>query len=414
MIDGFGPLPQRQPASVDELGEMIRKGAEGGRAVYPLGGRTSLGIGLPPNQPGYAYDLTQLNKVIDYPARDMTITVQTGLTVAALRNLLNSEKQRLPVDLPGDDKATIGGAIALNRSGPRRLGLGTLRDYVIGISFMTDDGVEVKAGGRVVKNVAGYDLMKLQIGAMGTLGVLTQVTLKVFPRPEAQAIVAFGLNAASIGPTLDRLHESASRPMMLEVLNGAAARHLAASTGLSLPANDPWVVLVGFEEKPSTVAWQVTTLLAELRNAPVRDLGQLPAGQTDALIPALTSMQDLPDAKLSFRATILPSRVAAFLNEASGLAPDLVLHSHAGNGIIWGHSPGLELSLDRASVILNKLTDLAYGAQGNLVVRRCPADWKKVLPYWGRARSDRDVMRTIKTTLDPKNLFNPGRLFGDL
>src|SRR6185436_13958600 len=112
--------------------------------------------------------------------------------------------------------ATLGGAVAVNSSGPRRLGYGTLRDYVIGISFVTDEGVEVKAGGRVVKNVAGYDLMKLQIGAVGTLGILSQLTLKVKPKPEASAAVVFGCDTPALGAVLDALHASKSRPAIVE------------------------------------------------------------------------------------------------------------------------------------------------------------------------------------------------------
>ena len=168
LIDDFGPLPVRRPTSVAELCGLVKEAAAGGQGVYPVGGRTTLDVGLPPIKPGIALDTTALNQVIDYPARDMTITVQAGITMAKLQETLAAEGQWLPVDVPNPDQATIGGAVALNKSGPRRYGYGTLRDYVIGISFVTDEGNEVKAGGRVVKNVAGYDLMKLQVGAVGT------------------------------------------------------------------------------------------------------------------------------------------------------------------------------------------------------------------------------------------------------
>src|SRR5262245_21138531 len=131
-----------------------------------------LHLGLPPVKPGYAVDLRGLDQVIDYPARDMTITVRAGITIAKLQEILAKENQRLPVDIPDSEIATLGGAIAVNASGPRRYGFGTLRDYLIGISFTDDGGKEAKAGGRVVKNVAGYDLCKLHIGALGTLGIV--------------------------------------------------------------------------------------------------------------------------------------------------------------------------------------------------------------------------------------------------
>ena len=184
-IDDFGPLTVVRPQSVADLGDVVRRAAAEQQALYPVGGGTMLGLGLPPSRPGWAVDLRSLNSVIDYPARDMTITVQAGVPIAELRRVLAAENQRLPVDVPHADRATLGGALATNVSGPRRYGSGTLRDYVLGLSTVNDEGQEVKAGGRVVKNVAGYDLCKLHIGALGTLGVITQATLKVRPIPEA-------------------------------------------------------------------------------------------------------------------------------------------------------------------------------------------------------------------------------------
>src|SRR5262249_50140763 len=179
MIDDFTPQSMHRPSNVVELGELIRRASAEGLALYPFGGSTMPNLGCTPTKPGLGIDMRAFDQVIDYPARDMTITVQSGITIAKLQEVLAKENQRLPIDVPMPETATLGGAIAVNASGPRRYGYGTLRDYVIGISFMNDEGQEVKAGGRVVKNVAGYDICKLQIGALGTLGIITQVTLKV-------------------------------------------------------------------------------------------------------------------------------------------------------------------------------------------------------------------------------------------
>ena len=403
-IDGFGPLPVRRPATVADLGELVREAAGSGQGLYPVGGGTALDLGLPPTKPGVAVDTRGLDRVIDFPARDMTVTVQAGITVAALQALLASEGQRLPVDVPALDRATLGGAVAANLSGPRRLGRGTLRDYVIGISFVTDAGDEVKGGGRVVKNVAGYDLMKLHVGALGTLGVMTQVTLKVFPTPEDQALVAFGVNAAAVGPTLDRLHASASRPAAVELLNAAAAK------AVELPTTSPWLIVAGFEEKKVTVDWQVATLLGELKSAPVRDVTVRRNPACDAVWAALTGLQAFPGSNLTFKATVLPSRVGAFADAASAAYPDVVLHAHAGSGIVFGHVAA-ELTVERASALLAALAPKE--ANGSLTVRRCPPAWKKVLPVWCPPRGDRDLMRAVKTAVDPKGVFNPGSLFAD-
>jgi glycolate oxidase FAD binding subunit len=380
-IDSFGPVPVRRPASAADLCALVREARAARHALYPVGGRTALDYGLTPTEPGVACDTTALSGVIDYPARDMTVTVQAGVTLAALRAVLAKEGQWLPVDVPEPDRATLGGAVAANAGGPRRYGYGTLRDYVIGISVVTDDGVEVKAGGRVVKNVAGYDLMKLHIGALGTLGVVTQLTLKVKPKPEARAAVAFGCDAAALAGVLDLLAASKTRPVAVELLNRAAW----AAAGLApAPAAD-WVVVVGFEEKAAAVKWQVSALLAELTAVPARDATEL---ADTAALDALAALQVRPESRFIGRLSVLPSKLAEAVRSRAGL-----VHAHALTGVVWLHA-------DDAP------------PEGAAVVR-CPAARKAALPVWGAPRSDWELMRHIKRTLDPDNVFNPGRLFGD-
>jgi glycolate oxidase FAD binding subunit len=383
-IDHSAPLPVARPTSVADVGALVKEARASGRGVYPAGGRTTLDVGLPPAKPGVVLDTTALNQVIDYPARDMTITVQAGITIAALQAALAKEGQWLPVDVAAPERATLGGAIALNKSGPRRYGYGTLRDYVIGISFVTDDGVEVKAGGRVVKNVAGYDLMKLQIGAVGTLGVVTQATLKVKPRPEASAALAFGCDSPALGGVLDLLHASKSRPVAVELLNTAAWR----AGGVGPPFSSDWVIAVGFEEKAETVKWQLATLRDELAAAPVRDLVDVP--DAAALWSAITAMQIRPESRLIAKASVLPGKVA----ETVAIAPAGLVHAHALNGVVWTHDG-----------------ETAMDGQTH---RRCPTERKKSLPVWGQPTPAWDLMRTVNRTLDPDGVFNPGRLFGDL
>src|SRR5207248_587611 len=205
-IDEAGPFAVVRPTSVAEVGDLVRRAIDQGHALFPLGGRTLLDVGLPPDRAGVGVDLRDLSEVIDYPARDMTVTVQPGITLARLEVLLATERQRLPVDVPQPDRATLGGALAVNASGPRRYGFGTLRDYVIGMTVVNDEGHEAKAGGRVVKNVAGYDLPKLHVGALGTLGIIVQVTLKLRPLPEESALLVLRCEPGGLADLLDRLH----------------------------------------------------------------------------------------------------------------------------------------------------------------------------------------------------------------
>ncbi len=406
LIDGFGPLPLHRPASVEELCSLARQAAADGTALYPLGGRTMLGLGHSPTRSGMGVDLGGLTQVIDYPARDMTITVQAGITVAALQRLLDQENQRLPIDVPEAERATLGGAIATNVSGPRRYGFGTLRDYVIGITVVNNAGREVKAGGRVVKNVAGYDLCKLYVGSLGTLGLITQVTLKLRPLPEEQALVVLRCEPDGVAGLLDVLHGSRTRPVCLDLLNRAAVRYINRQGRTALP-DAPWVVVVGYEDNRVAVSWQVQQLLKELpgdvrpgletrvgvATAPLwRALAEWPAGAQDGL---------------TFKANLLPRITADFCTRADQLADGPAVHAQAGNGIVWGHAAEAATP-ERAAALLTQLLEWA-GPEGNVVVHHCPPAWKAALPVWGKPRADAWLMRTVKQQLDPRGLFNPSR-----
>ncbi|HEX5269584.1 MAG TPA: FAD-binding oxidoreductase [Gemmataceae bacterium] len=407
LIDDFGPLPLRHPASVPELADCVREAASAGQSVYPVGGGTALGYGLPPSRPGFAVSTTGLAQVIDYPARDMTITVQAGITLARLAEVLAAEKQRLPIDVPDAGRATLGGGMAVNASGPRRYGLGTLRDHVIGISVVNDEGQEVKAGGRVVKNVAGYDLPKLHVGALGTLGIISQVTLKLKPRPEGHALLTLGCPSAAVGALLDTLHRSRTRPVCLELLTAPAARVVAAAAGRALP-DSPWVIVVGFEDNHEAVSWQVQQLIKEVAGGQATAVTVLADKAAEPLWSALVEFAAWPEGALTFKANVLPSAVADFCVQAADLPDGLLLQAHAGSGIVIGHA-GADLTAARAAAMLKGRLATATAARGNLVVTRCPPAWKAALPVWGAPRGDGGLMRRVKDALDPRGLFNPGR-----
>ncbi len=405
LIDQFGPLPLVRPASVPELQDAVQHAASDGLALYPLGGQTMLGYGLPPARPGVGLDLCHLTQVIDYPARDMTITVQAGITLAKLQALLATQNQRLPIDVPLADRATLGGALATNMSGPRRYGFGTLRDYVIGITTINDEGHETKAGGRVVKNVAGYDLCKLHIGALGTLGILSQVTLKLKPLPEEQALITLRCQTDDHEPLLEQLHSTRTRPVCLDFLNRAAVESINPQLGDILP-EAPWILVIGFEDNQEAVTWQVQQLRTELAQD-----GQLEARVGSAAEPLWHALVEFPlrdQSRLTFKANLLPRAVAAFCRQAAALHEGLLLQAHAGNGIVIGHADG-DLTLEQAQAMLKTLHASAAAAQGNVVVFRCPTAWKAGLPIWGLPRGDSWLMRAVKEKLDPRRLFNPGR-----
>lgn len=405
-IDEFMTLETVTASTVAEVGELVRQAGANQHALYPTGGCTMLDLGMPPASPGVAVDLRRLDHVIDYPARDMTITVQAGIAVARLQELLRTENQRLPVDVPQADRATLGGALATNMSGPRRLGFGTFRDYVIGISAINDEGREFKAGGRVVKNVAGYDLCKLLVGSLGTLGIITQVTLKLRPIPEEQAVILLGCGDSELASLLDDIHRCRARPVCIDLLNARAVQDIKERLGVSLGEPTPWLVVLGFEDSREAVAWQIQQIVQTVSSSGSVRLDARLGPAADPVWRALVEFPLGSDSVLTFKANLLPSSVARFCHEAAGLPEAPSLEAHAGSGIVIGRV-GAGLTVEPARAMLETLQ--AWAGEGRVVVLRCPASWKTVVPVWGKPRADAWLMRAIKDKFDPRRLFNPGR-----
>jgi len=384
----------------------VREQVEIGSAVYPQGGRTALDYGGIPRRPGVAIDTTGISQLIDYPFADMTITIEAGMTLAALRAILAQQRQRVLIDAPDPDQATLGGIYATNSSGPRRYAAGRPRDQIIGVSFVTSRAVVVKGGGRVVKNVAGYDFPKLLTGSMGTLGIITGMTLKVRPIPEASALVwAPFWNLRSLALVLDQLNTSLTRPIALELLNGPGAR--AVGQGLGLPTGHG-ILVIGYEDNAGSVRWQLDRLRTELARD---DVAILEGEDAHPLWKALTDFSAARLGPVSLVANLRPSSVASF---AFGLNPEQwSAQAHAGNGVVHAHATG-DWTLEKLAQQLDKLRHLATEEGGNLILSRCPTEWKETLRVWGQPRADWAIAERVKAALDPHGAMNPGRFVGGI
>ncbi len=402
--DGRFAWATDRPTTRDELGAIVADRVSEGQAIYPQGGRTALDYGGTPRAPGVAIDLRGLDRVVDYPAADMTITIEAGVTLEALRKILDDQGQRLGVDAPDASTATLGGIYATNSSGPRRFGLGRPRDQIIGIRYVDPTGQEIKGGGRVVKNVAGYDLPKLLTGSMGTLGIITELTLKVRPKPEASALAWVRFRRlVDAAQAIDKLATSGTRPIAIELLNARAASEIGRADALPL---EEWVVVIGFEDNAASVAWQLDRLTLELGRT---DLIWL---QDDRAQPLWSALNDFPaqgDSPISIALTLKPSAALGFL---ANFDPSLwSIQTHAGNGIIrarWLGEPELEIVAQE----IDRLRSEADQLGGSLTLPRCPTAWKEQLQVWGTPRPDWVIAERIKAALDPQNVFNPGRFVG--
>lgn len=402
------PLEEFEPTTEAELQRFVAENATGPRrSLFPMGGRTSL-FGVPgPDGEGSVVTTSQLDGVVDYPARDMTITVGAGLRIDELSKLLEAEGQRLPVEVAQSQRATLGGVIATNTSGPSRFGHGTIRDHVIGIAAVDGRGRLFHAGGRVVKNVAGYDLCKLLVGSVGTLGIVSTVTLKLKPIPESSRLVwAAFPDFAAVEAALERLVKTATRPVLLDVLDPAAASAVASVAEDELPSRHP-VLVAGFEGSSKDTAWQCATLTDELTSASERHTIQDEPARV--VRNALVDFRTRSDVAVVFKANLRPSRTVRFVEAAREAGCQV--QAHAGNGIVFGHLPESIVGVERASTLLDELRALVR-PDGNLVVDDCEPRWQSRLPLWGEPDPEWSLMERLKATFDPHGLLNPGRLPG--
>ena len=224
VVEGRTPDAAVFPGSTEEVAAVVTLAAGAETPVVPWGGGTAASVGMPAARAGIVLDLARLNRLLEHEPGDLTATVEAGLTMAALQAALRGRGQWLSLDPAEGERATVGGVLAANASGPRRHLYGTARDLLIGVTVVTAEGVVVKGGGKVVKNVAGYDLPKLFIGAWGTLGVIVEATVKLRPVPDAERLVGVGFDRLKdAGAAVRAVMGSDLIPNAVELLDAAAA-----------------------------------------------------------------------------------------------------------------------------------------------------------------------------------------------
>jgi len=222
-VDGLVPHIRCAPEDTSQLSAALRICGESGAAVIPWGGGTAMHWGNPPTHADVVVSLEHLNRLVEHDDANLTATVQAGMCVAPLQDLLAARRQFLAIDPPDPRHATIGGTVAANINGPRRLAYGGVRDLVIGMKMVLASGEQIKAGGKVVKNVAGYDMCKLFVGSLGTLGIITEVTFKMAPLPETFGTIMARGSLAQAAQLIDALLASTLTPAAVTVVGGGVA-----------------------------------------------------------------------------------------------------------------------------------------------------------------------------------------------
>jgi len=419
-VDGKAQQCIVYPSCAEEVAAVLRCAAEHELAIIACRNGTKLGVGNPPRRYDVALSLKEMNRAWHYEADDLTITVEPGMKFGDFQHFVGRQGLWLPLDPPGGARASLGGIVATNAAGPLRLYYGAPRDMVLGMKIATAEGKVVKAGGRVVKNVAGYDIAKLLIGSYGTLGVIVETSFKLFPLPSERE--TFVIAAGTLGIARDlrqRILHSPLTPLRMVLLNAHAAELTLAGTPQERPAKEPeiWLEMAGSPR----VLERCHRELADLAKAAGTPLRRLAFDEAENVWTRISDLQSwLPgrSAGAVILKALLPDASSEELmsraeQEAENDKAQLAGVAQLGVGVL--HLCLLSEAATPAILgLIRRLRSATEGLGGVLIVERCLWDIKDRVDVWGSLGDDFAVMKKVKETWDPKGTLSPGRFLGRL
>jgi glycolate oxidase FAD binding subunit len=382
------PARVLHPAGEQEAADVLLAARDAHEAVVPVGGATMLDIGDVPSRYALAVATDRITGIVEYNPGDLTIVVRAGTTLAEVESELRQHDQFLPLQAPHPERATIGGVLASNASGPLRLAYGSARDSVIGTRVALPNGQIARSGGRVVKNVAGYDLSKLFIGSFGTLGIIVEAAFKVYPRHQASRVLVVSAPDMTAAMTCSTMMAGLGPGLLsMAVVNVRLAR----SMRLDGPST---VLLVGGTERATA------ELVAEV-NSRARPTGaaSFEDSERDRVMDELRDFPGRATVRLSGRA-LLPHAAVAASEEVEALVYPTI-------GTTYVHAPWW-VPENVAAV----RRELALSGGHVVVWRRSPP--LDAVSTWGEVGPEISLMRAVKTVFDPQRIMSPGRFVGDI
>jgi glycolate oxidase FAD binding subunit len=398
------------PRTVEELSEMLSFAMSESLTVIPAGAGTWLNMGNPPVRAHLIISTTHMNRVREYEPADLTATVEAGCPLYTFNQLAVQHRQWIPLDPFGDESSTLGATVATASAGPMRCGFGTPRDWVIGMQVVHAYGLTTRAGGKVVKNVAGYDLCKLYTGSYGTLGIITEISFKLRALPPAERTLVFGANDVNALCALAaRITASDVQPAAMEVLSGKLKDD---QVELATTGEGHYVLAVQFLDEEEAIRWQMAEA-ARLGN----DLKHFPLSIEAAVQfwEAFRATEISQEWDLIFKLSVKPSDLGTIIAEAQIYLPESplsMLRAHAGNGVLRLHATNDALNWFRTKERPKRIAELRRRAQdhgGNMVILRAPRELKSQIDVWGEVGPTAVLMHALKEKFDPQNLLNPGR-----
>ena len=418
-IDSKRPSASIFPTSSNEVAEAIKFAAAESLAVVPCGARTKLSIGAIPSRYDVALDVSGMNRVLAYEPRDLTLGVEPGTRFSSLAAILAREKQFVPLDPPFADNATIGGIIAADSISPLRQRFGGPRDFVLGMEFVTGYGVQSKSGGRVVKNVTGYDLHKPLIGSLGTLAVITRINFKTFPMPEREAGFVLKMRDFAAAHEFCRaVFESPLEPATLSVISADVLADVVARRDPAAPAaTGEWSVFATAAGNEAVVARHrrdFFAIAARIQGAQVSELSPELCGEISQRI------REFPRYAKNFGSSAIVVRIASLRSVLPAVVEQLSRSIRSGEipasilvhafGVIYvSLQPEAGQSLEAIATALNAIFAAMYNLDANARIESAPLELKKRFGVWGPRREDSDLMARVKRVFDPGNILSPGR-----
>jgi len=416
-VDGVTPQAVVMPSSAEQLSAALRLANEEGWAIAIRGSGALAEYGGVPRRLDVVLSMERMPVAIDHAPGDMTVTVGAGVTLAALQETLGKAGQWLPVDPPLTAKRTLGGMLATGLSGPLGQAYGGLRDMVIGMKVAGADGVVTKSGGKVVKNVTGFDVGKAHIGALGTLGVILEASFKTSPLPKKDVSLAavFEGVGEAISASLEALAQPWG-PQALEV--GLIGLNRRGDDGsIVRPTCNAYLRFMGSEQGLERRLEECSDLVEKAGGA-ARLAGSQMAWQTWEWL-ADFGWDPQAGTGLLVRCGCLLSRVGELAQGIEEMVRNAQYQASMvvgpGRGVVKVFMPGVKWAdADTAGKAVEALRDLAVAAQGYVVVERCPMPAKATLDVWGDPGQGFPLMRRLKEQMDPKGILNPGRFVGGI
>jgi len=407
-IDGLTPRWLVSPVAAEQVAGLLALAHEERLAVVPRGSGSALDLGRLPARVDVVLDLAGLDRVLDDNPDDLTISVEAGVLASGLAARLGRRGQWLPVDPPGGPGRTLGGLTATNAHGPLRFRYGTLRDLLLGVRFVQADGVVTWGGARVVKSVTGYDVPKLMVGALGTLGVLVELTVRLHPRPEFERTwLASFTSSSSAEAFVGLVLDSTLQPNRIELLNEPALRACAVPTA------------------PAAIAVAIGSVEAAVDEQGVR-LGELARQASGRPAPAPDNFWERYDRAFArprdgvvLQVGTLPGRLAATVaaiergRSSRETGASIMIAGCAALGALRVVLGGA--ALEGAAALIERLRGVVADFDGSVVVQAGPAALRAAIDPWGPVAPEAfALMRGLRDEFDPRRVLNPGRFVGGL